>query len=298
MRSFIRRQIVFNLFYKRDGIARGFSEDFFDARMSTLFTNWEMEQISEADIFIYQLAEALRRCEKLNDGGLLTREKEQAITRQYQMDLRTGERRGGGAVEVVPVPREEYLTTIAQSLLVLHDKIREVARLDPSLTARILSFPSVLSPTDEEAGGPGFLRASHSYRLGRSPRQPQGTPPLPTTSAPPPASRLECPRAWREAMGPWKELGWGRDLLPGTKPGNMEKEEWKDLQYKFKIWRWAGFVFLDKDRVEALKSAGLLDVREGWLGRYGEEVRNQLVRSLPVWPADEQNVAGTQLLNW
>jgi hypothetical protein len=298
MRAFIRRQIVSNLLYQRSGIARELGEDLFDARTSTLFVNWEMEQISQADMFIYQVAEALRRCEKLDDGGLLTKGREQAATSQYQMDLRTGRRSGGGAVEAIPRPREEYLATLSQNLLALHDKMREATRLDQGLMERILSFPSLFSPADEEVSGNSFLRASHSYRLGRSPRQPRGTPALPATSEPPPTSRLGCPAAWKEAIGPWRALGWGKDLLPGTKPDDMQEEEWRDLQQKFKLWRWAGFMFFDKDRVEALKSAGILDAADGWLGRYSEEIRDQLVRSLPVWPGGDRNVVGIQLLNW
>lgn len=298
LRAFIRRQVVFNLFYNRRGMWRGLSEDLFDVRLSTLFAKWEMEQISQADVFILDLAEALRRCERLDDGGLLTREREQAMMKQFQMGVWTGDRRAAGAVQFVPVPREEYVTTLAQNVLALHHKIREVTRTDASFMERLLSFPSLIFPTDTEVGGHDLLRASHSPRLSHSPRQPPGTPPLPAASEPPPTSRLECPGAWREATGPWKELGWGKDLLPGTRPDDLGEEEWQALLQKFKIWRWAGIMFFDEERMEALKSAGLLTVEEGWLGRYNQETRDQLVRSLAHWPDGELNVVGIQLLNW
>jgi hypothetical protein len=297
-RAFIRLQIIFNLYFSPGGI-EPVQKEFFYNRMFALFSVWEKEQLSEADEFLRQVVIALRCCEKMDDGIPLTPERENAIIRKRQATAwGSTHLPRGGAVTVIPHPRESYFETFYNDLSALRRKILETAAADPSFMDRMLSFPS-LQPEPKHQGGSAshaFLHSSHSSRLGSLLLD---RPPGDVDS--PPASRLECPNAWKQAMGASRELGWGANLMPQSKPDGMDQEEWRNLQSKVRLWRWSGFMFFSKERAEALKAAGLLGpegVDTGWLGRWNSEVRAQLLRSLPRWPDGRQSVQADHLLNW
>lgn len=256
--AFVRRQAILNL-YCVPGKPPLYNKNFFLSHVLGLFEPWELEQISQADSFAYWLCSAFRDCEMTPEGLVPTPEwwEDQLAARHAAVIAAMD---GGGALP--GVPRSQYLSDYYPRLLTLQRRVADAAAADPGLVERLLQWDQ----HDEEQGvygglpyGPGYAFL-HTSELARSASQATHPPPPPPSVPCNAASKspLEAPWGWRDAVGDIQGDRWGVDLIvspPNVLPGDRD---WAALVYDFATWRWEGFVFWDKDRIEALRHWGAL----------------------------------------
>ncbi|ETS74681.1 hypothetical protein PFICI_13165 [Pestalotiopsis fici W106-1] len=253
--AFIRCQVLRNL-YGPPGRPL-FDERLLITRVWTLFESWEMEQISQADSFSYGLCRALVYCEKTEEGVPPTPEYWQAARRALREVAP-----GGGAVQEYATPRSRYYKDYYPNMHSLRRRIHESTASDPALMDRILQWRDVangkLTRTPYK-----FLHYSQQLQAGTSTR-PLDFPSVPRNLTTPVSA--DPPWGWVDAMAGRGADRWGRDLLPQP-PNGTKADVWQATERIFEEWRWAGFVFWEKDRAETLKTKGLLGekIATGWL---------------------------------
>ncbi|KAK7992383.1 hypothetical protein PG988_001177 [Apiospora saccharicola] len=232
--AFVRRQAILNLYCVR-GKPPLYNKNFFLSRVLGLFESWEMEQISQVDSFAYWLCSAFRECEMTPEGVVPTPEwwQDQFLARHNAIMSAMD---GGGALP--DIPRSRYLSDYYPRILKLQRRVADAAAADPALVERLLQW----APDEEDRG----VR----------PIPPPSPPSVPCNAAL--KLPLEAPWGWRDAVGDVRGDRWGVDLIvspPNVLPGDRD---WAALVYDFATWRWEGFVFWDKDRIEALRHWGAL----------------------------------------
>ncbi|KAK8131137.1 hypothetical protein PG984_007575 [Apiospora sp. TS-2023a] len=256
--AFFRRQAILDM-YCVPGKPPLYNKNFFLSRVLGLFESWEMEQISQADSFAYWLCSAFRDCEMTPEGVVPTPEwwREVWLARHNAI---MSAMNGGGALP--DVPRSRYISDYYPRLLKLQRLVADAAAADPALVERLLQW----APVEEDRGvygglpyGPAYAFL-HTSELLWSPSQAAHPPPSPPSVPCNAASKLplEAPWGWRDAVGDVRGDRWGVDLIvspPDVLPGDLD---WVGLVYDFATWRWEGFVFWDKDRIEALRHWGAL----------------------------------------
>jgi hypothetical protein len=252
--ALFRYQIIVNLY--GGSRSQPYDVEFFFTRMFALFKPWEMEQVSQISSFVYAMAQAMLQEEAAVastapdwDSQLSEWRPNKKITGHYHYDL-------------------------LPNLVRLRQRLRVASAADPMLVDRLRDrlLDGELAPTIFS-----FLNTSHRSRHYRVP-----TPPLAAgdheTGLPPQGvvtflgDDVEPPRnapfAWVDALGGRVTNRWGPDLIPPA-PEHMEMAHRRlesPVDTKFERWRWIGFIFWDRSRVEALKADPLFAWNEtGWL---------------------------------
>jgi hypothetical protein len=255
--AFVRYQIIVNMYCVTK--VPPHDKEFFFTRIFGLYESWEMEQVSQADKFAHTLCAALLRLEKMSDGSRFTPEVEQAMRNRHEATSHL--RRWGGPTKEVYSPRGWYFARFHPDLPAFRKKLLEATAADPELMREILDWPGL---SDGQFGGTShaFLCASHLYRTWpKTPRPPPPSLPCNAISKSP----AETPWGWTHALRGHEESRWGLDLL-SPPPHGTPGARWSDTKRRFSLWRWVGFVFWDRDRVEAmLKTELLAGNNAGWL---------------------------------
>ncbi|KAK7932240.1 hypothetical protein PG985_002952 [Apiospora marii] len=238
--AFVRRQAILNL-YCVPGKPPLYNKNFFLSRVLGLFKPWELEQISQADSFAFWLCSSFRDCEKTAEGVVPTPEWWEAQL-AARRDATVAAMYGGGALPAVP--RGRYISDYYPRLLTLQRRVADAAAADPSLVERLLQWHVL-----DEAEECGVRSASQAA-------QPPSPPSEPSNAAS--TSPLEAPWGWRDAVGDVQGDRWGVDLIDPPPIVVPQDQDWIALVRDFSSWRWEGFVFWDKDRIEALRHWGAL----------------------------------------
>lgn len=242
--AFTRLQILMRLFHR--GNLREAPDEEEELKVDSflaLFRPWEMEQISEAHALVYNACVALTVCEGDDRWEHILYDisyKPQARTfMTFYWDLKAFRR---GILE----RGEEFLELMSSWMAEDGHWDMEgtfCARLDNSHQSRVHSDTNI--PTREELCGP---------------RPPVGTEPSADAVA-------DAPYGWRDALEGRDWPVWGQDLLQDPRP----LADWISYDNergisKLSQWRWMGFVFWDRERVEAVKRmADFSGYQTGWL---------------------------------
>ncbi len=223
------------------------------SKFTAILAAWEMEQMSGANAFLTSICYALFR---FTEGT-------KAVVRPSPGP--TNPDRGG-----------QFWAKYGADIDALRRKIAQESTTNPTLLEQIDSY---LSKTPHTAsGGLDFLVAGHGQVRNASPddqevswdrdreelelRERESPKIVAGNSAD------EPPYAWVDALDGLNVARWGSHLLPMPVPGvalRLRKEK-MDARRR---WRWMGFVFWDKDRVELLKREPTFsNFRTGWLTTY------------------------------
>ncbi|KAI1373678.1 hypothetical protein F4677DRAFT_214813 [Hypoxylon crocopeplum] len=251
--ALIRYQLLMRI---HPGADRGEKEALIYKKFFGLFDGWEMEQLAEAHVFIYRIC------------GVLTTPK--VIGRHRAPP---------------PLPAYSPIDDGLYDLSALRRKILELCAIEPELFNRICaelqtgihhSYGSYLSFLGQSHGLPTLNAVVGTFSVTQDDRirmeqairdrddlydQERQKPVLVAGE-----SATDPPYAWVDALNGLNCCRWGKDL-PRNPPSGATAHQQIYVHKKMATWRWMGFVFWDRERVEILKTRfpAFLGYQTGWL---------------------------------
>ena len=218
-----------------------------------LFEPWEMEQISLAHQLLYGLCDGLVDCEKWEpdpDDEPRPADLEDSDDERHWDRLEMTKRYNA---------RGYYYKDFFCSLQALYRKMKAATASDSTLRDRLMRRLCI-----GVVGGTifGYLSTSEVPPQSSEPVVPELKPTGYVGD-----SAAHPPWGWVDAFDGRGARSWGFALL-GHWPSSVEYGIYEAVRTKYGLWRWLGFVFWDKNRIEAMKRSGhLADYQTGWLLR-------------------------------
>jgi hypothetical protein len=231
--AIVRRQILLHLRGVQE--IQPYRADRITEKLLWPFKPWEMEQISEINAFMADLCKALANLARVK-------------SRWYQNE------------------EKSYFAQYYNNLLGLRQRMLS----EGSEVNDLFKFKDTQEVRVEDSNNHNyadFLCGSHIRRVREAHLELYHEPVVLETMSFMDDRVANPPFAWLDARDSRSGKRWGTTLLFPI-PAQCPDRRWARASEKFQVWRWLGFVFWDRDRVELFKNTAKLSTYQtGWLTR-------------------------------